>query len=153
MATSQRSQLISLYEALIKSWNNRDAKGMAGLYASGGGQIGFDGSQVSGARRHRKTSRAHIPRPSHRQVRFHHPGREIARRGRGPGCAPSPAWFPATARTINPSLNTVQTMLARKQRSLWKVELFQNTPARLDGRPEEVAAMTQELQAVVKAQL
>ena len=48
MALSQRSQLISLYEALIKCWNNRDAEGMAGLYASGGGQIGFDGSQISG---------------------------------------------------------------------------------------------------------
>ena len=48
MATSQRSQLISLYEALIKCWNNRDAKGMAGLYATGGAQIGFDGSSISG---------------------------------------------------------------------------------------------------------
>ena len=48
MALSQRSQLISLYEALIKCWNTRDAKGMAGLYANGGGQIGFDGSQISG---------------------------------------------------------------------------------------------------------
>jgi ABC-type branched-subunit amino acid transport system ATPase component len=60
---------------------------------------------------------------------------------------------PRDGTDINSSLNAVQTMLARKQRSLWKVELFQNTPARLDGRPEDVAAMTQELQAAVNAQL
>ena len=60
---------------------------------------------------------------------------------------------PRDGTEINSSLNAVQTMLARKQRSLWKVELFQNTPARLDGQPEEVAAMTRELQSVVKTQL
>jgi hypothetical protein len=44
-------------------------------------------------------------------------------------------------------------VLARKKTSKWKVELFQNTPARLDGRPKEVNAMTKGLQVVAKAQL
>jgi uncharacterized protein (TIGR02246 family) len=151
MALSQRSQLISLYEALIKSWNNRDAKGMAGLYANSGGQIGFDGSQISGPADIEKHL-APIFR-DHPTARFVFVVREVKLLGEAVGLVRAIAGMvPRDSSEINSSLNAVQTMLARKQRSLWKVELFQNTPARLDGRPDEVAAMTSELQAVVKAQ-
>lgn len=152
MALSQRSQLISLYEALIKCWNTRDAKGMAGLYANGGGQIGFDGSQISGPSDIEKHL-APIFR-DHPTARFVFIIREVKLLGEAVGLVRAIAGMvPRNGTDINPSLNAVQTMLARKQRSLWKVELFQNTPARLDGRPEEVTAMTRELQAAVKAQL
>jgi uncharacterized protein (TIGR02246 family) len=152
MAASRRSQLISLYEALIKSWNNRDAKGMAGLYAAGGGQIGFDGSQVSGPGDIEKHL-APIFR-DHPTARFVFIIREVKLLGDAVGLVRTIAGMvPRHGSEINSSLNAVQSLLARKQRSLWKVELFQNTPARLDGRPEEVAAMTQELQAAVKVQL
>jgi hypothetical protein len=60
---------------------------------------------------------------------------------------------PRNEAKIDPTKNAVQTALARKKRGKWKIELFQNTPALLDGRPHEVSAMTKELQAVVKAQL
>ena len=152
MAASQRSQLISLYEALIKSWNSRDAKSMAGLYATGGGQIGFDGSQISGPG-DIEIHLAPIFR-DHPTGRFVFIIREVKLLGDAVGLVRAIAGMVSRdGSDINSSLNTVQSMLARKQRSLWKVELFQNTPARLDGRPEEVVAMTQELQAVVKAQL
>jgi uncharacterized protein (TIGR02246 family) len=152
MALSQRSQLISLYEALIKSWNNRDAKGMAGLYAAGGGQIGFDGSQVRGPGDIEK----HLTPifRDHPTARFVFIINEVKLLSDAVGLVRAIAGMVSRdGSEINSSLNAVQSMLARKQRSLWKVELFQNTPARLDGRPEEVAAMTQKLQAVVKAQL
>ena len=152
MALSQRSQLISLYEALIKCWNTGDAKGMAGLYANSGGQIGFDGSQISGPSDIEKHL-APIFR-DHPTGRFVFIIREVKLLGDAVGLVRAIAGMvPRDGTDINSSLNAVQTMLARKQRSLWKVELFQNTPARLDGRPEEVVAMTQELQAVVKVQL
>ena len=152
MALSQRSQLISLYEALIKCWNNRDAKGMAGLYANGGGQIGFDGSQISGPGDIEKHL-APIFR-DHPTGRFVFIIREVKLFGEALGLVRAIAGMvPPNGTDINSSLNAVQTMLARKQRSLWKVELFQNTPARLDGQPDDVAAMTRELQSVVKTQL
>jgi uncharacterized protein (TIGR02246 family) len=152
MALAQRSQLISLYGALIKSWNNRDAKGMAGLYAAGGGQIGFDGSQISGSGDIEKHL-APIFR-DHPTPKFVFIIREVRSFGDTVGLVRSIAGMvPRSGTEIDPSRNAVQTMLARKQRSLWKVELFQNTPARLDGRPEEVKAMTRELQSVVKTQL
>jgi len=152
MALSQRSQLISLYEALIKCWNTRDAKDMAGLYGNGGGQIGFDGSQISGPGDIEKHL-ALIFR-DHPTARFVFIIREVKLLGEALGLVRAIAGMvPRDGTDINPSLNVVQTMLARKQRSLWKVELFQNTPARLYGRPEEVAEMTRELQSVVKTQL
>jgi uncharacterized protein (TIGR02246 family) len=152
MALSQRSQLISLYEALIKCWNTRDAKGMAGLYANGGGQIGFDGGQVSGPGDIEKHL---VPIfRDHPTGRFVFIVREVQLLGDAVGLVRAIAGMvPPSGTDINPSLNVVQAMLARKQRNLWKVELFQNTPARLDGRPEEAAAMTKELQAVIKTQL
>ncbi len=152
MAATQRRQLISLYEALIRSWNSRDAKGMAGLYAATGGQIGFDGSQISRPAAIEK----HLTPifRDHPTARFVYIIKDAKVLGEAVGvvCAIA-GMVPRSGSEINPSLNTVQTMLARKQRSLWKVELFQNTPARLDGRPEDVAAMTRDLQAIVKAQL
>jgi uncharacterized protein (TIGR02246 family) len=152
MAASKRSQLISLYEALIKSWNNRDAKAMAGLYATGGRQIGFDGSQVSGPGDIEKHL-APIFR-DHPTPKFVFIIREVKLLGEAVGLVRAIAGMvPREGSAIDSSLNAVQTMLARKQRSLWKVELFQNTPARLDGRPDDVAAMTRELQSAVKAQL
>jgi uncharacterized protein (TIGR02246 family) len=152
MAASQRSQLISLYEALIRSWNNRDAKGMAALYAANGGQIGFDGSQINGPGDIEKHL-APIFR-DHPTARFVFIIRDVKLLSETVGLVRAIAGMvPRAGTEINSSLNAVQTMLARKQRSLWKVELFQNTPARLDGRPEEVTAMTRELQSVVKTQL
>jgi uncharacterized protein (TIGR02246 family) len=59
---------------------------------------------------------------------------------------------PRNGNIIDSSKNTVQTMLAHKVRGKWKVEIFQNTPARLDGRPKAVKAMTKQLQRLVKAQ-
>ena len=152
MATSRRSQLISLYENLIKSWNNRDAKSMAGLYAISGAQIGFDGSSISGPadiERHLASVFRDHPTP-----KFAFIIRDVKLLGEAVGLVRAIAGMATRdSSEINSSQNAVQTMLARKQRSLWKVELFQNTPARLDGRPEEVAAMTRELEAAVKAQL
>jgi hypothetical protein len=43
--------------------------------------------------------------------------------------------------------NAVQLLLAIRDDSGWRAAAFQNTPARLDGRPEAVKAMTGELRA------
>jgi uncharacterized protein (TIGR02246 family) len=152
MATSQRSQLFSLYQSLIRSWNSQDAKGMASLYAANGGQIGFDGSQITGPGEIEKhLAPIFRDHPTHKFVFI---VREVRLLGDAVGMVRSIAGMvPRNGTDIDSSKNTVQTMLARKHRSLWKVELFQNTPARHDGRPEEVKAMTDELQAAVKIQL
>ena len=152
MAASRRSQLISLYESLIRSWNAQDAKGMASLYAPNGGQIGFDGSRITGPGEIEKHL-APIFR-DHPTAKFVFIIQDVRLLGDAVGLVRSIAGMvPRNGTDIDSAKNTVQSMLARKQRSLWKVELFQNTPARLDGRPEDVKAMSDELGAVVKTQL
>jgi uncharacterized protein (TIGR02246 family) len=46
---------------------------------------------------------------------------------------------------LNPSVNTVHTLVAAKQDDRWQVELFQSTPAAFHGRPEATEALTAEL--------
>ena len=152
MAASQRSQLVSLFGSLIKSWNNRDAKGMAALYAAKGCQIGFDGSQITGPGEIEKhLAPIFRDHPTHRLIFIVQEARGL---GAGAGMVRAIAGMvPRDGSEIDASKNTVQTMLARKHRGVWKVELFQNTPARLDGRPVEVAAMTGALQKLVETQV
>ena len=46
--TSIQDNALALYQGLLQQWNKRQASGMAGLFASNGILIGFDGSQLNG---------------------------------------------------------------------------------------------------------
>jgi len=52
---------------------------------------------------------------------------------------------PADKNELNSATNAIQSLIAIKQNDLWKISLFQNTPAQFHGRPELVDAMTKEL--------
>jgi uncharacterized protein (TIGR02246 family) len=148
---TQNAELISLYENLIKTWNDQDASGMATLYATQGGQVGFDGSQISGPGEI-ESHLAPIFR-DHPTQKFVYIIREVRLLGDEVGLVRAVAGMvPRNDTKLDPSKNVVQTTLARKQKGKWMVELFQNTPAKFDGRPKEVEAMTKELQSVVEAQ-
>ena len=60
---------------------------------------------------------------------------------------------PRDSLELDESKNVVQTLVLRKDGGDWRIVLFQNTPARLDGRPEAVAAMSDELRAAAQQQL
>src|SRR4051812_40639606 len=47
-AQMPEKQLTELYEALLDSWNGKDAARFAALFRSDGYAVGFDGSQMSG---------------------------------------------------------------------------------------------------------
>lgn len=49
MNSSASNEVQAVYEQLINAWNNRDARGMADLYANNGVNIGFDGSKTVGS--------------------------------------------------------------------------------------------------------
>ena len=152
MAISKRAQLISVYKGLLKAWNDQNAQAMAAFYAPKAAQIGFDGSQVTGSKEIEKhLAPIFRDHPTHR---FVHIVREVKLLTEDVGFIRAVAGMvPRNDTKIDPTKNAVQTVLARMNRGKWKIELFQNTPARLDGRPNEVRAMTKELQAIVKAQL
>ena len=53
---------------------------------------------------------------------------------------------------VEPELNAVQVLVAVRTDAGFRVAHFQSTPARLDGRPDEVASLTDELHAVLRGE-
>ncbi|MGH8978531.1 MAG: SgcJ/EcaC family oxidoreductase, partial [Acidimicrobiia bacterium] len=53
---------------------------------------------------------------------------------------------------VEPELNAVQVLVAVRTDAGFRVAHFQNTPARFDGRPDEVASLTDELHTVLRGE-
>ncbi|SHI74045.1 conserved hypothetical protein [Tangfeifania diversioriginum] len=142
-------KLETLHSDLLKAWNNQDATKMASLFTDNGESIGFDGSLYKG----RDEIEAEISKIfNHHQtaiyvwkvkdMRFLKPEVAILRAIVG--------MIPPGQKAINPAANAIQTITAVKQNDVWKVDLFQNTPAQFHGRPEMADEFTKELSALVK---
>src|SRR3712207_1748110 len=50
---------------------------------------------------------------------------------------------------INPAVNTIHTLVAVEDTDGWRAALFQSTPAVWHGRPQDSAALTEELRDVM----
>ena len=139
-----------LYEALLDAWNNRDPAAYARLFSSDGSIVGFDGSPVNGA----AEIEAHL-KPifeDHPTARYVAKVREI--RQLSADCVLLRAvasMIPPGKDEIMPERNAVQALVAtRSGAGDWRIALFQNTPARFDGRPEEGRRLTEELSREVE---
>ena len=141
-----------LYRRLIDAWNARDAKAMAGLYAPRGGQVGFDGSPFNTPA---EIEQALTPIfADHPTARFVTIVRETRRLGEGVIILRAVAgMIPPGQRVIKAERNTIQRLVASRNEGRWQVEMFHNTPARFDGRPEESEKLTRELQRVADREL
>lgn len=133
-----------LYGQLLTSWNSRDADAFAALFADDGNVVGFDGSQVDG----RPAIAAHLRAifADHltaayvgivREVRLLAPDVALLRAVAG--------MVPPGQADINPAVNTIQSLIATQRDGVWRIVLYQNTPAQFHGRPELVAQLTEEL--------
>jgi hypothetical protein len=60
--------------------------------------------------------------------------------------------IPPDSPDINPSLNTVHTLVAGQDQEnrAWRAALFHSTPAAWHGRPNDSAASTEELRDVMR---
>jgi uncharacterized protein (TIGR02246 family) len=140
-----------LYKDLLDSWNTQNAETFAGLFAADGNAIGFDGSQMNGRTsiheelgrifaQHKVASYVGIIR----EVRLFSPTVYMLRAVAG--------MLPPGKSDINPAVNAIQTLIAKKEEVRQKEEpqfqiaLFQNTPAAFHGRPELAQQLTAELQ-------
>jgi uncharacterized protein (TIGR02246 family) len=56
---------------------------------------------------------------------------------------------PPGKKELNSTTNAIQSLVAIKRHDIWKIALFQNTPAQFHGRPELVDAMTKELSTLL----
>lgn len=136
----------ALYQRLLEGWNARDGEAMAAPFAEDGAVIGFDGSQMSGRNEIAATMSAifadHLT-PEYvaivRDVRIPVADTAILRADTG--------LLPRGASDLNPDLNARQTLVAVRRDGVWRIALFQNTPAQLHGRPDLAAQLTEELRA------
>lgn len=141
----------ALYSVLLRAWNERDAEAFAALFLAEGSIIGYDGSIVDGQAeiaRHIGDIFRHHQTPIYivrvKRVRFLTPEIAIVR-----GYVGMPT---VSALVINPTLNAIQSLVAQRVDGVWRIALFQNTPAQFHGRPDLVAEMTAELQRTLDEQ-
>ena len=138
----------TLHHDLLEHWNQQRGEQYAALFSEDANLIGFDGSQVDG----QMAIAAHIGGvfKDHQTARYVSKVREV--RFLAPDVALLRAvvgMIPPGKTDINPATNAVQSMIAVKQAGAWKIALFQNTPAQFHGRPEDAAALTEELRGLV----
>lgn len=150
MAGATNEQAIrDLYQALLDRWNAGDAAGMAALLSTDGSVVGFDGSQMNGRAEmaatlgqifasHKTASYVSIVR----EVRIVRDDVAILRAVVG--------MVPPGKSDINPAVNAVQSVVAVREGSEWRIALFQNTPAAYHGRPEDSEALADELRGAVR---
>jgi uncharacterized protein (TIGR02246 family) len=142
------AEIRALHRQLIDAWNNRNPGEFAALFAEDGNSIGFDGSQLDGRaaieneiRRIFTDHQTATYYPKVREVRFLTPDAAILRAVVG--------MVPPGKSDINPATNAIQSLVAARQGSQWRIALFQNTPAQFHGRPELAEALTRELQELL----
>src|SRR5919202_4484527 len=147
--TSSDHQIRRLYEQILIAWNQQDATAMAARFDEDGNLVGFDGSQAD--------SRAAIE--DHLRAIFaDHPTaayvakvREIRMLGGGVGLLRAVAgMIPPGSGDINPAVNTIHTLVAVQNADGWLAALFQSTPAAWHGRPQDSAALSEELRDVMR---
>lgn len=144
LANSDEDRIHKLYQSVIDGWNQRDARKMAAGFDQDGLLIGFDGTHHRGPDHIigsvGQIFKDHLTPPFVTRVK--------ALRLLTADVAILEAivgMVPHGKTELDPKLNAFQVMTAVRKGSQWHVALFQNTPAQLHGRPEEVDAMTHDL--------
>ena len=137
----------TLYGDLLDAWNRRDAGEFAKLFAADGQMIGFDGSQVTGARIE-----------EHLQPIFDsHPTAAYVSKVRGVRSLGTQVallhaivgMVPPGQTEVNPAVNSVHSLVAERPDGTWRIVLFQNTPAQYHGRPDLVEQHTAEVRELL----
>jgi uncharacterized protein (TIGR02246 family) len=138
----------SLYQDWLDSWNGRSAEKMGELMAPQVNMIGFDGSQMNGKEDTvQQISEIFKSFPTGEftavveEIRFIDAQTAVLRALAG--------IIPRGYKDINPSVNAIQTLIAREHSGKWLIEVFQNTPAAFHGRPELQHEVTAKLRAAM----
>jgi len=142
------ADLGALYQQLLDGWNQRDAAAYAALFAEDASVIGFDGSQMNGrAEIATQIGQIFADHPTSRyigkirEVRLLTPDAAILRAVVG--------LVPPGQSDLKPDVNAIQSLVAARNAGQWRIALFQNTPARFDGRPELAQQLTDELRELL----
>ena len=147
--TSSDHPIRRLYKQILVAWNQQDAAAMAARFEEDGNLVGYDGSQADS----RAAIEDHLGPifADHPTAAYVAKVREIRMLGGGVGLLRAVAgMIPPGSGDINPAVNTIHTLVAVQNADGWLVALFQSTPAAWHGRPQDSAALTEELRAVTR---
>ena len=146
--TPDEEEVHELYARLIHGWNHYDAAVFAGLFATHGLAIGFDGTQLAGQKE--------IEFALRNNFKDHHPARYVTKVRDMRAVTKDvmmlravAGMVPAGEYDIRPELNVVQSLVALRDLEGWVIVLFQNTPAKFDGRPDAVKELSKELREIL----
>lgn len=149
ITTSSDHPIRRLYEQILIAWNQQDAAAMAAQFEEDGNLVGYDGSQADS----RAAIEGHL-RPifaDHPTAAYVAKVRQVRRLGRDVGLLRAVVgMIPPGSDDINPAGNTIQTLIAVEGADGWRAALFQSTPAAWHGRPQDSAALTEELRDVMR---
>lgn len=138
------NEITVLYQNLLNSWNRRDARDMAVLASPQCSFTGFDGSQMYGPQEIEASLQPIFT--NHPTAAYVSIIREVRELGEGVALLRATVGMvPPGKDDINPAVNAIQTLVAKKGADGWKIEMFQNTPAAFHGRPEATEQLSKEL--------
>ena len=148
MGSNDQEAVRKIYQALLRHWNDADATKFAALFLPDGIVVGFDGTEYCSAQEVAEGLAAIFR--DHKVATYVSKIRGITQLDDRTMILRAVAGMtPPGSRSIKPERNVIHLLLARKQDDEWFIASYQNTPARYDGRPEAVEALTAELQALV----
>jgi uncharacterized protein (TIGR02246 family) len=135
-----------LHARILDAWNRHDAAAYAERFTETALVIGFDGSEMHGRDDIRRQLEAIFA--DHEVAGYVRIVRGVRELGGGAALLHAVVGMvPPGGGDLMPDRNAVQLLLAVRSEDGWHAEAFQNTPARLDGRPEALEALTDELRA------
>jgi uncharacterized protein (TIGR02246 family) len=143
---SPKDAVEALHGRMLAAWNRGDAARYAEQFTDNAIVVGFDGSEMHG--RGEIAAQLGSIFADHQVASYVRIVRSV--RAIGDGVALLHAivgMLPPGGDDVIADRNAVQLLLAVRDGSGWRAAAFQNTPARLDGRPEAVETMTDELRA------
>lgn len=144
-----KAALERLHTDLLTAWNEQDSTKIASFFTERGISIGFDGSQYEGS--HEIDSEIGMIFKHHQTANYVWKVKEVRFLGLDVAILRAiVGMIPPGQTAINPAANAIQTVVAIKQNGIWKIDLFQNTPAQFHGRPDRVEELTSELSELIK---
>ena len=148
-ASTDAEGVEQLHAAILEAWNRQDAEAYARWFTDDAIVVGFDGSEMHG--RGEIADQLGAIFADHQVASYVRIVRSVRQIGADTALLHAVAGMVAPGGgDLMPDRHAVQLLTAVRETGEWRASSFQNTPARLDGRPEAVEALTEELRAAHK---
>lgn len=146
--STSAADLEELHGAILDAWNRHDSQAYADCFTDDALVIGFDGSEMHG--RAAIANQLGTIFADHEVATYVRVVRGVRRLTERTALLHALVGMVAPgADDIMPERHAVQLLVGRRDSDRWRAVSFQNTPARLHGRPEAVDALTEELRAAL----